>query len=197
MMQASNIRFCSVCEKWIHCGQTIAHYREHAKAHRDSDRCNLPPANSMEIAWTLLANLLQNAHPLSGLESLRPTISGESLPSRAQIGTIMYMRRNQVESSIAYRVRESAFVKLAVDGWSDPRRRRDEGVTIRCITGNGETDVSLLSMKEIVSIHERSTERRSLLQHLREKFGIQDKFLNVCTDRGSMNQAAFRKKTMG
>jgi hypothetical protein len=106
----------------------------------------------------------------------------------------MYMRRNQVESSIACGVRESAFVNLDVDGWSDPRGRRYEGVTIRCITGNGETDDCLLSMKEIVSIHERSTEPRSLLQALREKFGIQDKFLNVWTDRSSMNQSAFRKK---
>jgi hypothetical protein len=57
MMQASNILFCSVREKWIHCGQTIAHYKEHAKTHRDSDRCKLPPANSMEIALTLPAHL--------------------------------------------------------------------------------------------------------------------------------------------
>jgi hypothetical protein len=81
MIQASNILLCSVCEKWVHCGQTIAHDKEHAKTHRDSDRCNLPPANLMGIALTLLAHLLPNANPFSGLESLRHAIVGESLPS--------------------------------------------------------------------------------------------------------------------
>jgi hypothetical protein len=50
----------------------------------------------------------------------------------------------------------------------------------------------LLAMKEIKLIHESASELRLILERGKTKYGIHTKTLNLCSDRCSMNEAAFR-----
>jgi hypothetical protein len=47
-------------------------------------------------------------------------------------------------------------------------------------------------MKEIKSIRESAAELRLILERVKAKYDIRRKTLNLCSDRCSMNEAAFR-----
>jgi hypothetical protein len=88
---------------------------------------------------------------------------------------------------------QAQIVNLAVDGWSDQRGRRYQGITARFVhPGTLTAWTRLLAMKEIKSIHESAAELRLILERVKAKYDIHTKTLNICSDRCSMNEAAFR-----
>jgi hypothetical protein len=49
-------------------------------------------------------------------------------------------------------------------------------------------------MKEIESVHESASELRAIVGRVQSRYGIEARTLNLCTDRCSMNEAAFRPR---
>jgi hypothetical protein len=83
------------------------------------------------------------------------------------------------------------YVKLAIDGWSDPRGRRYQGVTVRFVDGIGATPCALLAIKEVKSVHGCAAELSAMAQYFQGQFRIAEKTLNSCSDRCSINVRAF------
>jgi hypothetical protein len=84
-------------------------------------------------------------------------------------------------------------VNLAVDGSSDPRGRRYQGVTIRFVDGIEATPASLLAIKEVKSVHECAAELSAVARYIHGQFRIAEKTLNSGSDRCSVNFRAFRR----
>jgi hypothetical protein len=83
------------------------------------------------------------------------------------------------------------YVNLALDGWSDPRRRRSEGVTVRLIRADLTTSVHLLAFNKLVNIHDTSHKLGPLIGWVLDRSHIKDKLLNRCTDRAANNLILF------
>jgi hypothetical protein len=104
--------------------------------------------------------------------------------------------KERVEADIRAECAQSEVINLAVDGWSDSRGRRYQSITARLVDPNTLSTWSrLLAMKEIKSVHESSGELRVLLERLQDQYDIQGRVLNVCTDRASINESAFRQQS--
>jgi hypothetical protein len=99
----------------------------------------------------------------------------------------------RVQESLRERCERVEDVNLAVDGWSDPRRRRYQGVTIRFVDGIGATPTALLAIKEVKSIHECAAELSAMVRYFQRQFRIAEKTLNSCSNRCSMNISVFRR----
>jgi hypothetical protein len=84
-------------------------------------------------------------------------------------------------------------VNLAVDGWSDSRGRRSQGVTVRLIEHDASVTILLLALKEIKAIHESHRELHLLVDQLKPTYYLQGKVVNICTDRCAMNERALRR----
>jgi hypothetical protein len=84
-------------------------------------------------------------------------------------------------------------VNLEVDGGSDPRGRRYQGVNIRFVDGIGATPAALLAVKEAKSGHECAAELSAMVRYFQGQFRIAEKTLNSCSDRCNMNVRAFRR----
>jgi hypothetical protein len=51
---------------------------------------------------------------------------------------------------------------------------------------------ALLALKEIKTIHQNAVELRLAVERLQGRFDIKNKTINICTDRCSMNELAYR-----
>jgi hypothetical protein len=101
--------------------------------------------------------------------------------------------KEHVETDIRPQCARSEMMSLAVDGWSDPRGCKYQSVTARHVDPNTLSARSrLLAMKEIKCVHESRGELQVMLERLQGKYGIQGKVRNLCTDRASINESAFR-----
>jgi hypothetical protein len=56
--------------------------------------------------------------------------AGQWLPSQKQLGYIAQILKTRVQESLRESCEQGEYVDLAVDGWSDPRGRRYQRVTI-------------------------------------------------------------------
>jgi AraC-like DNA-binding protein len=99
----------------------------------------------------------------------------------------------RVQESLRESCERGKYVNLAVDGWSDPRGRRYQGVTIRFVKGIGATPNALLAIKEVKSIYECAAELGAMVRYFQGQFRITEKTLNSYSDRCSMSVRAFRR----
>jgi hypothetical protein len=87
---------------------------------------------------------------------------------------------------------KSDAVNLAVDGWSDRRGRRYQGIVVRFLNMSKMTArPALLALKEIKTIHQNGVELRLTVERLQGRFDIKNKTINICTDRCLMNEFTF------
>jgi hypothetical protein len=124
------------------------------------------------------------------LEFFRETPLSVSIPTERFLRRVTKVLRYRLEEVRQQICATSNGVNLAVDGWTDSRGRRDEGVMVRLLRGI-ETAVPLLALKEIKAVHESARELRIMIGCLHERFGIRDRTLSICSDRSAMNECAF------
>jgi hypothetical protein len=107
-----------------------------------------------------------------------------------------------IRRTVCCRLYESLFelcaksdaVNLALDGWSDRREWRYQGIVVRFLNMSKMTArPALLAWKEIKTIHQNAVELRFAVERLQGRFDIKNKTIKICTDRCSMNELAFRR----
>jgi hypothetical protein len=79
------------------------------------------------------------------------------------MGGIMYMLKTEIRDAIRCECAPAQYVNLALDGWSDPRRRRYEGVTVHLIRADLVTSVHLLAFRKLLHVHDTSHELDRLI----------------------------------
>jgi hypothetical protein len=190
----SSVVYCSTCRRWYQYAGTVNHYRGHAEFHVPE---LAPPVftDARVIRRFVTAFMLQRGEPFMAIDVLRRTPLGVNLPNRRQLVAIIHILKDRVVEAITQRCREGQFLNLAVDGWSDSRGGRYQGITVRSVSPyrSTETFTALLALKEVVVVHENSIGLRDMVQDVIAKYDIAAKLVNICTDRGSMNIAAFRE----
>jgi hypothetical protein len=117
------------------------------------------------------------------LEFFRGLPAGQCLPSQKQLGYIAQILKARVQESLRESCERAEYVNLAVDGWSDPRGRRYQGVTIRFVDGIGATPAALIALKEVKSVHECAGELSAMVRYFQGQFRIAEKTLNSCSER--------------
>jgi hypothetical protein len=90
--------------------------------------------------------------------------AGQWLQSQKQLGFIAQILKARVQESLRESCEREEYVNLAVDGWSDPRGRRHQDVTIRFVDGIGATPAALLAIKEVKSVPECAAELSVMVQ---------------------------------
>jgi hypothetical protein len=101
--------------------------------------------------------------------------------------------RCRLDESLLELCAKSDPVKLDVDGWSDRRGRRYQGIVVRFLNISKMTARSaLLALKEIKTIHQNEVELRLAVKRLQGRFDNKNKTIKIYTDRCSMNELAFR-----
>jgi hypothetical protein len=152
-------------------------------------------SNASGPCFAVLSFLLKSGEPLVSLDFFRSFPFGEWLPTVEHFNRIIRILKERVEADLRSECVRSEIINLAVDGWSDPRGRRYQSVTARLVDPNTlAARTRLLAMKEIKSIHESSAELRGMLGRVQGQYALQGRILNVCTDRASMNESAFRQR---
>jgi hypothetical protein len=129
-------------------------------------------------------NWIERAERLKSeiLPSLHATLASPAVEWTAEIKTELHGR-----------VDGAKFVDLAVGVWSDPRGRRGHGITIRCGSDRFGTSVSLRGLKEVINVHKTSEELPIIVESIVCNDRLQRTLLNVCKDRSSLNEEAFRR----
>jgi hypothetical protein len=125
------------------------------------------------------------------LEWFRETALSASIPTDRFLRQVTTVLRYRLEEVLQQICATNSDVNLAVDGRSDPRVRRSEGVTVRLLRGT-ETTTALLARKEIKAVHESAQELRIIVGWIQERCGIRDGILNISGDGSAMNESAFR-----
>jgi hypothetical protein len=105
---------------------------------------------------------------------------------------ITHLLKRAVRAQICSECHAAEFASLSLDGWSDPGKRRYQGVTCRLISPEGEVSLRLLAFKYVQFVHENASELYQLTQWVENKYGIGDKLVNRGTDRASINLAHSR-----
>jgi hypothetical protein len=148
------------------------------------------------MPFRVIEFVLSHGVPLSTVDWFRSNVAGcECLPDPSTFRGLLLLVKDEVEQSLVMKCDASPYIAFAMDGWTDSRGRRFQGVTVRLFnpsTFSAETHV--LAMKEVKTIHESGRELALILSHLVESYRGRATPLNVCTDRGSINIAAFRRQ---
>jgi hypothetical protein len=109
------------------------------------------------------------------------------------LSTIRRTVRCRLDESLLELCAKSDAVNLAVDGWSDRCGRRYQGIVVRFLNMNKMTArPTFLALKEIKMIHQSGVELRFAAKRLQGRFDIKNTTVNICTDRCSLNELAFR-----
>jgi hypothetical protein len=80
-----------------------------------------------------------------------------------------------VEDTLFCHCQGAAFANLAVDGWSDPRDRRYQGIIARLIDRTEETTALFLAPKEIKAVHDSARKLQLLVDATEKQFGLSPK----------------------
>jgi hypothetical protein len=192
-IHASNRLWCSFCSKWVRFSDSVSHYKKHVKSHGARMEQIRQLSNPTGIPFAILAFILKRGEPFTALDFFRKFPGGEWLPTNDHFTRILRILKERLEAALRIECTRAQIVNLAVDGWSDQRGRRYQGITARLVHPDTLTAwTRLLAMKEIKSVHESAAELRLILERVKTKYGIHTKALNLCSDRCSMNEAAFR-----
>jgi hypothetical protein len=192
VLHGSSRARCFSCRMWIDYGGSISHYRQHAYRHR-MKRDGPDPGADHEPTTAVISFLLARGEPLSSMEFLRHTDLRRHVPSEVVLDTVRRVVRCRLDDRLRELCLSSDAVNLAVDGWTDPRGRRYEGVTVQLISHVSLTaTTAVLALKEIKGVHQNSAELRVAVERIQARFGIAEKTITVCTDRAAMNERAFR-----
>jgi hypothetical protein len=192
---ASNHLWCVLCQSLVHYGGTINHYTRTRHVRTDAELGEEIQQLSDPSGTTLAldSSILQRWEAYTALEFFRAVPAGQWLRSQKQLGSIAQILKARVQESLRESCEGAEYVNLAVDGWSDPRGRRYQGVTIRFVDGMVVTPAALLAIKEVKSVHEWAAELSAMVRCFQWQFCIAEKTLNSCSDRCSINARAFRR----
>jgi hypothetical protein len=174
----------------------MGHDNQHLKTHarRLDEYGNY--TDKQEILYIVIRLILERGEPAS-LLTWCPQRSPEAcgvLPWEHSFRDMTKRVKDELEGKLMGECEASGYVSLALEGWSDPRGRRYQGVTVRVPTAADhmlQTETHLLALHEIKTIHESAEELRAIIARVRRRYGLAI-CLNICTDRGSLNITAFR-----
>jgi hypothetical protein len=102
------------------------------------------------------------------------------------------MLKTKVKEAIRRQCATAPFVNLAMDGWTDPGSRKSQGITLRTVHSDGKTEICLTAMKTVLPRHETGPVLANYLDNIVRRYDLNEKLLNICTDRGSANLKAFQ-----
>jgi hypothetical protein len=147
------------------------------------------------MPFAILCLVLKRWEPFATLDFFREHPFGEWLPTREQLARIIRILKERVEQEIKVCCVNAAIINIAVDGWSDQCGRRSQVVTARLVDPRTLAAwTQLLTMKEIKSTHESAGELRAFVECVQRNYAIHERTLNLCSDRASMNESAFRDR---
>jgi hypothetical protein len=191
MVPYASVVFCEICLRWRKYGNSITKYKKHVALHSDNA---LPPliVEPELVRLELIGNHLQRGDPFRAIDSLRRLSVGRDLPNRRQLVSIIHLLHMRIIPELIEEVQKAKFVNLAIDGWTDPCNRRYQGVTARFVSETNKVKSAVLVLKEVMEVHETGVMVRAVVDNVVEKFGLQEKIVNICTDRDSKNTCAFR-----
>jgi hypothetical protein len=149
-------------------------------------------AHDLQLA--VFSFIYARGEPGSTIEFLRQTPIHDLIPGVAAFSVLTKALHYLLEDALFDHCRTATFANLAIDGWSDLRGRRYQGVTARLIDGGENTTILLLVLKEIKAVHDSARELQLLVNATKERFALGPKLLNICTDRCAMNVSAFREE---
>jgi hypothetical protein len=146
--------------------------------------------------FAIMQFVLQTGAPLSTLEWFRSRHpDGHELPDPRAFRDILRLVKDDIREVLYTECQNALYINLALDGWTDPRGRRYQGVTARLINRDARklsSSTRVLMMKEIKTVHESAKQLRAIIDRCMYQYDIHSTVLNICTDRGSMNRSAFR-----
>jgi hypothetical protein len=166
---------------------SINHYKRHAMAHLSQLGALQSFADVDGSAVAIISLILRRGDPFNAIQNLKATPFGATLPNSHQLVNIVYMLKERVQQALLSECAQAQYANFALDGWSDPTLRRYQGITVRLIRPDFTFRVHLLAFKYMEHIHETRLELDRLLQWVTEKYKLQSKVLNRCTDRASIN----------
>jgi hypothetical protein len=195
-IHASNRFWCFCCANWIRDCDSVSHYRKHLQSHEQENEQIRELSGPSSFSFALLSFILKRGEPLVALDFLRNLPFGQWLATCQHFIRIVKILKECGEADIRAECARSEMINPAVDGWSDACGGRYHGVTARLVDQNTLSAwPRFLAMKEIKCVHEWSGELRVMLERLQGKYDIQSNVLNLCTDRASINESAFRQQS--
>jgi hypothetical protein len=150
-LHASSRAYCNAYRRCISRARSISHDTQHVALHRR--RTGTIEATD-EVTTSIYSFVLSRGEPLSCLEFLRRTPIQEAIPSGMSFTDLSRARRGRLEDALRQRCASVSHANLAIDGWSDPRGRRYQGIMVRLPEGGSSSTVLLLALKEIKSLHD-------------------------------------------
>jgi hypothetical protein len=187
----SKVVLCRDCGKWIGYAGTVSHYKDHVRRHEHYNQRCMALANPQGPAAGFVSFIFQTGAPARAIETLRAAWSDQEFPNQQNLVTIMQMVKAKVKQTIRAQCAAAPFVNIAMDGWSDPSRRKYQGITIRTVHDDGSTSVYLAAMKPVFGSEDARTLNR-YLESVVKRYDLNEKVLSICTDRGHANTKAFR-----
>jgi hypothetical protein len=158
LISVSEYLWCPSCQDRIADGDYLVNHRRHVQIH-----------------------LQRRGDPFSRIDTLWETPFRSNTSNSHQLVNIVSLLKTAVQESIWNECPETEFVNVAFDGWSDPTRRRYEGITMWLITPDQTTRVHLLVFKSREWMHETSRQLYRLISWLLDKYGIRNRLVNRCT----------------
>jgi hypothetical protein len=169
--------FCRKCQDWIALGGSIRHDSRDATSHLSKESQEASLADDDDVILPFVSFLFKRGDPFSGIDELRQNPAFRKLPSSRHMGGIMFLLKTAIRDAIRRECAAAQYVSLALNRWSDPRRRRYEGVTVRLIRADLTPSVHLLAFKKLVKIHDTSHELDRLIGWVLDRYHIKDKLL--------------------
>jgi hypothetical protein len=123
---------------------------------------------------------------------MRQALPQEHLPNDGQLVVIIRMVRAKLKVKIQEACARSPFVNIALDGWTDPGRRKYQGVVIRTVQLSGITHVFLAIQKPVLPRNETPAVLGASVGHGIRRYHLENKPLSLCTDGGINTVKAFR-----
>jgi hypothetical protein len=124
---------CVLCQKWISRGRSpMGHDNQHLKTHARRLDEYAKYTDTHEMSCIVIRLILERGEPASLLPWCRqrfPEVCGV-LPWEHSFRDMTKLMKDELEGKLMRECEASGDVSLAMDGWSDPRGRRYQGVTV-------------------------------------------------------------------
>jgi hypothetical protein len=124
------------------------------------------------VRLEMVSMILARGDPFIAIDTLRRTAIDRDLPNRRQLVSIINILKSQLVVRIRHECSTAKFVTLAADGWFDACSRRCQGVTGRPVYDDERIRTVVLSLKEVIEIHESAFVLQDIVAGVIHKYDI-------------------------
>jgi hypothetical protein len=122
---------------------------------------------------------------------MRQALPQEHLPNDEQLAVIIRTVKAKLKVKIQEACGSGPVVNIALDGWTDPGRRKYQGIVIRTVQLSATTHVFLATLKPVLPRDETAAVFSAYVGNVIQRYHLEDKPMNLCTDRGTNSVKAF------